>query len=231
MLNIVKNTTFPSLLDLLAPHSCRGCGRTGHALCNRCKNDIILSHVNHCPNCKASSPTGQCQKCKSLPPIFTVGDRTDLINTLIHDFKYNSTHTLAKPLADILHNILPTFEGPTVIVPLPTIDRHIRERGLDHTYLIAKHLTKLRHYQVQKLLIRYHDTVQVGADRKTRLTQAKSAYILNPKPTIDLDATYILFDDVWTTGASIKAAIKILQKAGIQKIVVAILAVSRLDQK
>ena len=44
MPNIVKNTTLPSLLDILAPHSCRGCGRIGNVLCNRCKNNIILEN-------------------------------------------------------------------------------------------------------------------------------------------------------------------------------------------
>ena len=228
---IVKNTTFPSLLDLLAPHSCRGCGRTGEALCHRCKNNIILNHFNFCPNCKTKNPTGKCPKCKSLPPTFVASYRTELVGSLIHDFKYHSTRALAQPLAQILHYILPSTDDPTVIIPLPTINRHIRERGLDHTYLIAKKLAHLRHYKIQRILIRNQNTVQVGSDRKTRLTQAKSAYIINPKIKIDPSTTYILFDDVWTTGASIKAATKKLRQAGAKKIIIALLAVSRLDQK
>lgn len=230
MLNIVKNTTFPNPLDLLAPHSCRGCGHIGAVLCDRCKNNIILDHSNFCPNCKTTNPTGQCQKCKSLPPIFVIGDRSNLIGKLIHDFKYQSARALSKPLAEILHYTLPAINGPVVVVPLPTIHRHIRERGLDHTYLIAKHLAKLRHYSVQKLLLRDRNTVQVGASRKDRLIQAKSAYQINPRIKINPDTTYILFDDVWTTGASIKAAVEKLRQAGVRKIIIAILAVSRLDQ-
>ena len=226
----VKNTTFPSLLDLLAPHSCRGCGYIGKALCDRCKNNIILDHSNFCPNCKTPSLTGQCPKCKSLPPVFVIGNRSDLIGKLVHDYKYQSTRALSKPLAEILHHTLLTIGGPVTIVPLPTIHRHIRERGLDHTYLIAKHLAKFRHYSVQKLLLRDRNTVQVGASRKDRLTQAKSAYQINSKVKVNPDTTYILFDDVWTTGASIKAGIKKLRQAGVQKIIVAILAVSRLEQ-
>ena len=231
MSNIVKNTTFPSPIDLLAPHSCRGCSRIGKVLCDRCKNNIILDHSNFCPNCKTINSTGQCQKCKSLPPIFVIGNRSNLIGKLVHDFKYQSTRALSKPLAEILHYTLPTIDGPVVVVPLPTIHRHIRERGLDHTYLVAKHLAKLRHYPVQKTLLRAKNTVQVGANRRDRLTQARSAYQINSnKIKIDSNTTYILFDDVWTTGASVKAAVKKLRQAGVQKIIVAILAVSRLDQ-
>ena len=230
MSNIVKKTTFPSLLDLLAPHSCRGCGRIGKALCDRCKNNIILDHSNFCPNCKKPNPIGKCQKCKSLPPIFIINNRNNLIGKLIHDYKYNSVRSLAAPLAEILHHTLPTIDGPIAIVPLPTINSHIRKRGLDHTYLIAKHLAKLHHCSIQKLLLRAKNTVQVGSSRKDRLTQALSAYQINSKVKVDPDATYILFDDVWTTGASMKAAIKKLQQAGVCKIIVAILAVSQFSQ-
>ncbi len=218
---IVKNTTFPNLLDLLAPHSCRGCHRIGNALCDRCKNNIILDHINNPPTLKTS---------KSFPSIFAISDRTGIVNTLIHELKYNSTRALAIPLAEILNQILPPMPDQVTIVPLPTINNHIRSRGLDHTYLIARHLAKLRHYQVSKVLIRNNSSVQVGADRKTRLHQAKMAYAINPNIKINPNTTYILFDDVWTTGASMQAAIKRLRQSGAKKIVIALLAISRLDQ-
>ena len=226
MLNIVKNTTFPNLLDLLAPHSCRGCDSIGEVLCNRCKNNIISNHINFCPNCRTKTLNGNCPKCKSLPPVFVVNNRSNLIGDLVHDFKYKSVRALARPLAEIFHYIIPSINAPTIIIPLPTINRHIRERGLDHTHLIAKHLAEIRHYKIQKLLIRAKDTVQVGASRKDRLAQASSAYQISPKIKINPDITYILIDDVWTTGASIKTAIKKLRQAGVKKIIVAILAVS-----
>ncbi len=230
---IVNNTTLPSLLDLLAPHSCRGCDAIGEALCHRCKNNIILESTNFCPNCKAINPTGNCPKCKSTPPTFVIGNRTDLIGRLIYDFKFNSTRALARPLAELLHATLPAIDGSVVIVPLPTIHRHIRTRGLDHTYLIAKHLARIRgsSYQVSRLLTRASNTVQVGASRKSRLAQATSAYAIRPGATLDPNITYILFDDIWTTGASIKAATKLLQKAGAHKIIISLLAVSFLNQK
>ena len=218
---IVKNTTFPSLLDLIAPHSCRGCHRIGSILCDRCKNDIILDHIDNPPQLKLP---------KSFPPVFAVSDRTGLVNSLIHDFKYNSTRALAKPLAEILNQILPSFPKPVAIIPLPTTNNHIRARGLDHTYLISKHLAKIRHYQIINFLIRNNNSVQVGASREVRLHQAKTAYKVNSNIQIDPDTTYILFDDVWTTGASMRAAVKKLRQSGAKKIIICLLAISRLDQ-
>ena len=225
---IVKNTTFTSISDLLAPHTCRGCGRIGEVFCNRCKKDIILNHQNYCPNCKTISTNGKCQKCKHLPPVFVVADRDSIVGSLIKDYKYHSVRALAKPLAELLNNILPEIHKKVIVVPLPTTDKHVRSRGLDHTYLLAKNLTKFhQNWSVQKVFQRASNSVQVGSDQKTRILQAKTAYSLNPhfKST---DATYLLVDDVWTTGASMCSCIKKLQQAGVNDIIVALLAVSKL---
>ena len=227
MLNIVNNTTFPSLLDLLSPHSCRGCGRLGEPFCKRCKKYILESRQNFCPECKQLNPTGTCSHCQDLPPIYVVSDRNGILGTLIHDYKYYSIRALAHPLAELLSVTLPdALPQDSIIVPLPTATHHIRARGLDHTLLIAKHLSKLRQVPVERILIRNKNTVQVGADREKRLAQVTTAYTINPKIKISPTTTYILLDDIWTTGASIKTAIKILKSAGAKNIIVALLAYS-----
>ena len=232
MSNIVKNTTIISLLDLLAPHSCRGCGHTGDPLCERCKNYIINHHHNFCPVCHQPNSNGKCSHCRHLPPIFIVGNRSNLIGTLVHDFKYNSVRALARPLAEILDAIILPIDSQTVIVPLPTISKHVRERGFDHTRLIAKNFASLHpNCQASNLLIRTKNTLQVGSNRETRLAQASSAYNISPKAKINPNTTYILFDDVWTTGASIQSAYALLKKAGAKKIVVGLLALSSFNQQ
>ncbi|MBO7131851.1 ComF family protein [Candidatus Saccharibacteria bacterium] len=231
MPNIVKKTTILNAFDLLAPHPCRGCGRIGKPLCDCCKKNILENHLNYCPNCKSKNPTGNCQKCKSLPRTFIIEERSGLVGKLIHDYKFNSVRALALPLAEILDQILPNIPGKVSIIPLPTIGKHIRARALDHTLLIAKKLARIRgkNYQVEKLIIRKENTVQVGTDAKTRQKQAKNAYKINEKLSIDKDKTYILLDDVWTTGASMKAALKKLREAGALKVIILILAVNRLN--
>ncbi len=236
MASIVKNTTFPSLLDLLAPHSCRGCGALGTVLCDCCKKNIIASHSNICPICKTKKSTPACPHCPDTPTTFIIGSRQELIGRLINDLKFHSVRALASPLAEILNTILsdelPNDSQKLVLVPLPTIKKHVRARGLDHTLLITKHLARLRpNCTVEKLLIRRQNTVQVGADAATRRSQATSAYTLNPKLKIDQTATYLLLDDVWTTGASMLAAAKIAQQVGIKlnNLNLAILAVNSLN--
>ena len=231
MPNNVKNTTFPGLFDLLAPHSCRGCGQIGHVLCTRCKNYILSNHKALCPHCKAPTKAGQCRHCKNLPPTFVIGERSGLLGDIVHDYKYRSIRSLARPLAELMYEILPPTDTPSVVVPLPTIERHIRSRGFDHTKLIAKHLANLQGPKctTKPLLIRTKDTTQVGTNRTTRINQATSAYSVAPRTVINPNTTYILLDDVWTTGASMRACIEKLQQAGATQIIVALLSLSRIS--
>lgn len=226
---IVKNTTFPSFLDLIAPHICHGCNAIGSPLCEKCKNYIINMKHDFCPNCKNPISTNKCPHCSDLPPTYFIGERSGLLNHLLHIYKYNSNRTLANQFAELLFSRLPPIHHSAIIVPLPTTSSHIRQRGLDHTLLLAKRLGKLTHLQVQPLLLRAHNTTQVGADRATRLSQAKYAYTINPRINIEPAITYILLDDIWTTGASMKAAIEKLRQAGADQLIIALLAVSKLN--
>ncbi len=93
---------------------------------------------------------------------------------------------MAPILAEALAGVI---DDSYTLVPLPTISRHIRERGFDHIGLICKKMGM----PVEKALVRRKNTVQVGASVEERREQAKTAYGLGK---IDVDKRYLLVDDV-----------------------------------
>ncbi len=95
-------------------------------------------------------------------------------------------------MADLLLNVLD--DDKYVIVPLPTIRRHIRERGFDHIGRMASIISRNSSSSVSKILWRNNDAVQVGASREERKKQAKTAYKV--RGDIDTNANYLLLDDV-----------------------------------
>ena len=123
--------------------------------------------------------------------------------------------------ASTMHGGNEVDEDEVVLVPLPTIMKHMRERGFDHMMLLAREVCRLADFEkvrVEPILVRLNKTVQVGKSAEVRLVQARRAYGLKNGARINLNARYVLFDDVWTTGASIQAAAEVLRTAGVQKI-------------
>lgn len=228
---VVKNTTSWGLLDLLCPHTCMGCGQLGSVLCGCCKKNLFLDERMICPLCKReltglknSADFGRCPECKSgLERIFVAGWREGVLAKMVKEYKYQSVRAIGESLVEILDHILaglPQAEwqkyGEIVVVPLPTIGRHVRERGLDHTLTMAKKLAARRKWKMQKVLERAEDTVQVGSNAEERKKQAERAYAVRGE--VDGGKTYLLLDDVWTTGASMLAAAEVMKKAGVKRV-------------
>lgn len=141
---------------------------------------------------------------------------------LIKEYKYGPVRGLSTVLAGLIAEDMPKMVGDVVIVPLPTVAKHVRERGFDHMTLIARKVAKMNGYRFMKCLKRMNSSVQVGADAKLREKQASSAYKATISPSGDV--TYILIDDVLTTGASMRAAMREMKKAGAKKVFGAVLA-------
>ena len=147
---------------------------------------------------------------------FCVGARMGILREMINVYKYESVRALSWELADLVVNRVGRFDD--VVVPLPTISKHIRERGFDHIGLIAKKTG----WKVATVLKRANKAVQVGATAEKRKKQAMTAYRVSGM--VDPEKEYLLLDDVWTTGSSMLAACSVMQKAGARKISVGIIA-------
>ena len=185
-------------------------------------------------------------------PVFAAGRREGVLKKLVVEYKYNSRRGFARTLVEILAGAVPSSVAKrlvaeeAVVVPLPTISKHIRSRGFDHTAKMAKELAKMTGLEYAPLLRRANKTVQVGADEETRKKQATSAYESNerffatrrsgPSPRADragtraaalripqkdlslLSRPVLLVDDIWTTGASMRAAAEKLREVGFTEV-------------
>ncbi len=219
-----------TLLSFVAPHHCCGCGKSGALLCDNCKYDITSEPFSLCVACGAglSGVNGLCSRCR--PPYqraWCVAPRQDYLQRLIGNFKFTNTKAAYLPLTGLLDDTLPQLPATTKIVPVPTISAHIRQRGYDHTLLIAKRLGRLRRLPVDLSLRRATSAVQHGSGARQRTKQAKQAFVCTN--TLDPDAIYLLVDDVVTTGATVKYAAKTLRDAGARQVWVATISRQPLD--
>lgn len=211
-----------SLFELLAPHYCCSCGEIGEILCQSCYYDIVSEVAVACVVCgQLCTQRGLCDSC-TMPyqRAFVVGERTGALKQLINVAKFESTRPACRMQARLLSEVLPQLPDDAVIVPIPTIRRHVRQRGLDHTAHIAQHLAKLRGVRMERPLGRSDHTVQHGASRRERKQQAAAAF--HVRGAVNADTTYILLDDVFTTGYTMEYAARTLREAGAEYVWVAV---------
>lgn len=218
-----------TLLSIVAPHHCYMCHKTGAILCPSCKYDIAEGASASCIVCGTSSPDGVCASCKTTyEKAWYVGARSDELEQIINDYKFERMMAAHRTLADLLDMVLPQLPTNTVIVPVPTVQAHIRQRGYDHALLIAKRLGKLRTLPVRKLVSREENTKQRGSSRKERFEKAERSFAC--KTPIAPDKIYLVIDDVVTTGATLQYVCRALRDAGAEHVWVAAIARQPLDK-
>lgn len=216
------------MLSVVAPHLCSGCGKIGSPLCDHCKYDIIEKPFLGCIVCGSPTTVGVCQRHHiSYQRAWIVGERKTVSQRLIGNYKFQNMKAAAKTLANLLDECLPDLPTNSVIIPIPTAPAHIRERGYDHLSLIAKYFAFSRGLPIDRLLGRANMATQHHANREKRIEQAQSAFRIVGE--VDPTRTYVLVDDVVTTGSTIAEASRLLADAGATVIWVAALARQPLD--
>ena len=219
-----------ALLSYVAPHHCSGCDISGTLLCDNCKYDIISEPFLQCAACGkyTAGRNGLCSQCRvPYARAWCVSARRDQLQRLIGNFKFTNAKSAYIPLAELLHKQLPDLPGNTVIIPVPTANSHIRQRGYDHMLLIARRLGKLRGLSVDTSLDRVIDTKQRSATARQREQNAKNAF--SCRTNLDPSKQHLLIDDVITTGATVKYATLALQAAGANNVWVASISRQPLD--
>lgn len=212
-----------TVLSFVAPHPCCGCGKLQGLLCADCKYDIINDVFTGCVACgRPSGATGVCGQCRvPYSRAWCVGERSGVLQELVDRYKFERTRDAHKMIADLLAAILPKLPEGVAIVPVPTVSAHIRERGYDHTLLMAKALSRRLNCPIARPLVRVTQTKQRDAGRAVRVAQAMQAFAVK---SVNEDACYLLIDDVVTTGATIMYAAKALKDAGAKDVWVAAIA-------
>ena len=212
------------MLSFIAPHYCCGCDKIGSLLCANCKNNIIDEASPFCIMCcRPTAGVWLCNSCRApFEKAWVVGRRDGILQRIVGLYKFQRTLAGYRVLGDLLLAVLPELPPETIIVPVPTVSSHVRERGYDHMLLIAKYVARKRGLKLGQILYRQTGTKQRQADAGKRRSQAERAFAA--KGVIDRNVPYLLIDDVVTTGATIKYASKALRDAGAEHIWVAAIA-------
>ena len=157
----------------------------------------------------------------STVALFSFGDAC--VRAAIHEAKYHGSTQAFEFLAAALSEYLREADdvGPrrSYIIPIPLGSERLRERGFNQAEEIVKRDAEELGMTIDTtLLTRTRETgSQVGLPREKREKNMQGAFRAT-RPA-DSSRTYIVFDDVITTGATLQAAIDALRDAGATHIV------------
>jgi ComF family protein len=154
-----------------------------------------------------------------------VGVREGALKQLLDRYKFDSAREAGRVCAQLLEERLPVLPFGLTVVPVPTSPKHRRARGFDHTLYIAKAFAKHRSLACRQSLRKRGGGTQHFYGRTERLEQAESGLEVVGSAPSDI----LLIDDIYTTGATIRACVRQLRRAGAKRIFVAIIARQTLD--
>ena len=197
-------------MDFIYPKKCLGCGRVGQYFCESCLATIELN--DECFNNHLSlfcyrgliRETIKQLKFRFLKDI--EGELKPLIESGLR-------RKLTQPNTDLFREFLAL---KPVVQPLPLHWFRQNRRGFNQAELIGQIISRqLRLKLIDRLERVKLTTPQSRLAREKRLTNVSGVFSVKPGR---LPRAILLVDDVWTTGSTMREAVKVLKEKGVGEI-------------
>ena len=233
-------TLFDHLSELLVPSTCLTCDRfvdKQGGCCPQCWNQLRFVTKPYCP--VMGSPFSidmgenfQSAEAIANPPPFeklrTVLLYDDLARKLVSSIKYSDRVDLLRWVSNWM-NVAgkEIIQEVDAIIPVPLHPSRLRERRFNQAASMAQRLAELNGKEyLSDVLIRKKPTrQQVGLSESERTRNVSGAFIVPEEMKINLKGKRVLLiDDVYTTGATAKAATRALKRGGASQINVLVFA-------
>ncbi len=217
---------FSLIFDILFPKKCVGCGSFGSYLCRSCiKNSFQKELI--CPICSRSAVGGQthpiCKRRYNLDGLWSLGSYQGALRQAILQFKYHQVSDISKDLANIIIEywarntpflLEEIRKDPDnwFITSVPLHWFRQNKRGFNQSELMARDIAGMIGIPYKDLLKRVHSTKQqVKLNAHDRRFNTKGAFVAQNIPK---NSNVLLFDDVFTTGSTMKECCFVLKKMG-----------------
>lgn len=228
------------LLNTILPPQCLACRKkfsslVSPLLCEKCFAGIEINNAFFCPKCERRLYDNKnvCHREEKLVLAAAGSYQNQSLRELIHALKYRGLKTAVPLLAEILNGYLekifrnsPINFNEFSFIPLPLHFKKEKERGFNQTILIADFLAAQKNFKIEKsVLVKNKETkpqaqLKSGDERKENI---KNCFVIKNKEKI-AGRNIILFDDVFTSGATMREAVRVLKEAGAKKIIGLVIA-------
>ena len=222
------------ITELVFPPRCGVCDLLGEAaLCPACRAAIEFLTPPYCACCgrplmPTASATMLCGACRQQPPqlagVRGVGMHTGVLRKAVLRMKFNRRRELIRPLGQLLAARLRQEPGEPVpldlapvraILPVALHPRRKAWRGFDQAVLLGRALSRESGLPCwEGTLVRVKNTSQqIGLSAEERRENVRNAFAVRGGREVR-GGTFLLLDDVFTTGATLEESARVLKRAG-----------------
>ena len=235
-MNLLEKT-----LEYIFLPTCGVCGKLGEGyLCEKCGKELNKYASYTTKNVRNIKMTVEIEENNNLNGTATklvissnikklhIFQYKELIRKLIIQYKFNNKSYLYKTFCEFIVKNKKAFDfikSYDIIIPVPMHNKKRALRGYNQSELIAKELAKKAKIIIfTDILIKTkNNKVQSSLNKEDRKNNVEGVYKLVNKEKI-YNKNILIFDDIYTTGATVNECIKELHKANVQSIGILTLA-------
>ena len=247
-----RTVPFPrAILTAIFPDDCHLCGSAlasfaPFPVCDSCVEKVHPIQADcFCERCGvpflnqwALDEDGVCRLCltgrRGFDACFVFGAYERELRDLVHLFKYGRIESLAAPLAAWMLSALPADRRVSgrradCVVPVPMHWWKRWRRGFNQAERLGREVSKALSIPMVEALRRPKPSrVQAGLASAARRRNALRSFALSHSGEV-AGKSVLLVDDVFTTGATATACVRLLKRAGAER--VELLALARVDRR
>lgn len=226
------------VVELAFPPRCGVCDTLGaEALCAPCLSRVEWLEQPYCVCCgrpllPTASPHVLCGECRQDPPVLTgaraVGIHTGVLRQAVLRLKFRRRRELVAPLGKMLAARLAEeartlhpleLDKTRALLPVALHPRRRAWRGFDQAVLLARAVARESGMECwEGTLVRIKNThQQIGLTPAQRHQNMRNAFAVRGSREVR-GGTFLLVDDVYTTGSTLQEAARALKRAGAARV-------------
>lgn len=205
--------SYSTIIDVLFPIRCLGCGAFDNWICDRCARRFCGV---------PRSIVGQLQYAKHLTQVYTFADYHEpFVSTVVSTFKYQFVYGIGQRVGELMAEQLSRRLAlyPNVyfdaVVPVPSAPRRMRWRGFNQSEILAASIARRCGWPLVTTTVQ---RVRFTKQQTALPTHRRRRNVLNSFAVADathiVDKRILLVDDVITTGATGDECARALLSAG-----------------
>lgn len=230
------------VLNFLFPPSCIICGKYNkNYICKLCEKRFLkyrkyneIDNLNILKNKLNKSDLKETYKYYLIDnqkiywdKLLYVFKYKGIIRKYILEYKFGDKPYMSNFFAyELLKNkkVYEILKFCDIIIPVPLDRKKQNQRGYNQTELIAKVLSQKTRINFQKVLLKVkHTKTQSLLENSDRKKNVENAFCIKNTELVK-NKKIIIFDDIYTTGATANEISKILKEAGAKKVFVLVIA-------